>query len=269
MKPVKYFLLARGIRLFLQFGFLFSLIAFMVNLSIAVFDTKSYIQGFDYTIGDSFPGYRLKSNMSINIPDTINYYETGEQQINSSFPEPEGDPIRRFNRGKLSEKVINKIVSYEDETTKISNFIRLDGDVYIEALSKNKSINFFWGFVEEMNILLVVLFFLILIKLVNRYMDGEIFMPRTFKLVSILGLLLIIGELLQFVVGFVNMTILQHPQLHTFFTAAQKSLNIVSLNFDFTSATNFSNIGIGIFIILLSQVLKEAILVKQENELTI
>ncbi len=94
-------------------------------------------------------------------------------------------------------------------------------------------------------------------------------MQRTFRLVSFLGILIIAGEVLKLVVGFANMFMLQHPQLRTVSILNEKNFNLVNVSFQFTNVASNFNIAVGIFVILLSQVLKEAIMVKQESELTI
>ena len=168
-----------------------------------------------------------------------------------------------------SEQGVNRFSNREDPKVKISNNIIVDGKVFVRAISKNKNQNLFWAVIEMVNIVFYGVVFLILIKLVSRYMDGAIFMPRTFKLVSFFGLLLILTEIFEFVVGHINTHMVQHPHLETISTVNNKVYDFMRMELHFSNAFSISNVGIGIFILLLSQVLKEAVLVKQENELTI
>jgi hypothetical protein len=81
--------------------------------------------------------------------------------------------------------------------------------------------------------------------------------------------LLIFTELITLIVGFINLKIIGYTQMDTLAVIKQTTYDTLTLRLDFLSTVNFSNVGIGILIILLSQVIKEAVLVKQENELTI
>ncbi|RZL36571.1 MAG: DUF2975 domain-containing protein, partial [Pedobacter sp.] len=137
-----------------------------------------------------------------------------------------------------------------------------------KAHSKHKIHNIFWSIVGQVKSLISVLFLLVLTKLTNRYMDGEILLPRSFKLFSFLGLILILKEVFTFVVGFVNMLIMQHPNFHI--TQIPNGLKYdLNTSLSFTNTGSLSNFGIGLLIILLAQVLKQAIFIKQEQDLTI
>lgn len=269
MKPVKYLLLAKGLRLFLYLGFTIGIIAFVLNFSINVFNLKSYIETSDAVWGQPFAGYKIPAKMNVSMADTINNYK--DTFINIYSDGPIDTTLRKLisTKGKFEEQITNQIISYQDTTTKISKNIYVDGNVTVKVLSKSSAKNFFWGSVELLNIAFAVIICLILIKLVNRYIKGEIFRLRTFKLVSILGVLFIVSQVLQMIIGFINMFLLQHPQLQSVSSLKPQRNNIVNLTFQFTGTESYSIIGIGIFLILLSQVLKDAILVKQENELTI
>lgn len=269
MKPVKYLRVAKGIRFFLILGVSVLTLLFFFNLYLTVFSAKPYVElEGGGRIGDEFPGYQVNARMSISIPDTISIYPSGLYNTYGSFSASSIAKVRNQNRGKLQDQIENKIISYQDKTVKISNNIHV-GDVVVEVLSKNKLQNLFWGSVQQLNLIFAFLYLVLLIKLTNRYIDRKIFMPRTFKLVSLLGILLITTEVLTGIVGLINMLMLQHPQLETLSTLTDKKFNFVDLSFQFTGLASYSNIAVGIFVILLAQILKEAIAVKQESELTI
>ncbi len=269
MKSIKYLLLAKSIRFFLYFGLIIAIISFAINFSINVFNTKSYLELEHGTLGQPFRGYNIPAQMSVGMADTINVYKDSFINIHSDMSND--TTLRKLivKQGKFEEQITNEIISYQDTSSKISKNIHIDGNVIVKVLSKNRLKNFFWGSVELINIIWAMLICFLLIKLVNRYVTAQIFEVRTFKIVSVLGVVLIVSQVIQMIIGLVNMFILQHPQLRTVSTLKQHNNNIVTLSFQFTGTASYSVIGIGIFIILLSQVLKEAILVKKENELTI
>lgn len=270
MKRVRYYFVARMIKFFLLLAVMFIIVVTTFNLYLSVFKDKPYIK-FDNgaILGDATLGYHLNARMHVDIPDTVNVYGNGFRNIYSSFPDDVEGKASDLKRGKPLDQIENKITNHEDTTVKISNTIVVTGNVMVKVWSENKLQNLYWACMEQLNAVLIVVFILILIKLTNRYLTNEIFMPRTFKLVSFLGILMIVSELLKVVAGMINMFMLQHPRLHMSSILHQKTLNFVNLSIDFTGVASYSNIIIGGFIILLSQVLKEAVLAKQENELTI
>lgn len=71
------------------------------------------------------------------------------------------------------------------------------------------------------------------------------------------------------VVGITNMVIMQHPNFHSTSLLTDKNSTFINVSLDFSGTASFTNICIGALIILLAQVLKQAILLKQEQELTI
>ncbi|WP_182921133.1 DUF2975 domain-containing protein [Pedobacter planticolens] len=264
MKPVKYFLLARTIKILLQFLFLLGSLSLILNLYIELFLPKSYVEVGGWTYGYKDQGYQIKGVMSLSIPDTLTYYSSGGGQANTHNYNG-----RNLGADSVKDKIVNIIKSSENECIKITNDINSQENMTVRAISKNKIYNFFWAVTEKLDLVFYLFFIIILIKLTNRYMDREIFMIRSFKLVSSLGILLILSEILTLAIGYINGIIMQHPKLHTYSLIEKKGYNFLDLSFDFFSTVSITNIGIGILIILLSQVLKEAILVKQENELTI
>jgi hypothetical protein len=264
MKQVKYFLLARTIKRLLQLLFLLGSLSLILQLYIGLFHSKSYIEVSGWTFGYRNQGYQIKGVMNLSIPDTITYYKNGENRIYNRSKYHEN-----IRADSVKDKIVNVIKSSENSGIKITNDINSQENITVRAISKNKMYNFFWAVTEKLDLIFYLFFIIILIKLTNRYMDREIFMVRSFKLVSLLGQLLILSEILTLAIGYTNGIMMQHPTLHTYSQIENKGYNFLDLELDFFNTVSLTNIGIGILIILLSQVLKEAILVKQENELTI
>ncbi|MEE1944713.1 DUF2975 domain-containing protein [Pedobacter sp. KR3-3] len=267
MKTVKYFLLARFIRLFLQFGFLFAVLAIVLSILIRVFGLKPYIKGDDWSFGDAREGYALPAGLSMNIPDTIVYYNNGEHRVYK-------DDLLPFKyeltaKDTISEKIINRFEVFDTKGIEVSSRLYVPSSVSVVVKSNNWKHNLFWAISSQVHYIVTALFFLVLIKLTNRYMDNEIFEQRSFKLVASLGWLLIGNEVFNFVVSMVNGSILQHPSLHSASLMHSKAYSYLDINLDFFNGFSFTNIGLGILIILLAEVLRIAIFAKQENQLTI
>lgn len=268
MKTVKYFLLARFIRLFLQFGFLFAVSAIVLSILVRVFGLKPYIKGEGWSFGDSREGYTLPAGLSMSIPDTVIYYSNnGEQRVYKDDLLPFKHELSA--KDTVSEKIINRFEVYDTKGIEISNSLYVPSSVSVVVKSNNWKHNLFWAISSQVHYIVTALFFLVLIKLTNRYMDNEIFEQRSFKLVASLGWLLIGSEVFNFVVSIINGSILQHPSLHSASLMHDKTYRHFDVDLDFFNGFSFTNIGLGILIILLAEVLRIAIFAKQENQLTI
>lgn len=263
-KRVKYFNLAKAIKTFLYLGIFLMSLNIICSLIVDIFNTKSYTKFAGWTIGYTTKGNFVNARLSFNPADTTLFYKNGVSNIYIG----EDESINPPKSNNVLDKVVSQFISHENGDIKISNNIFMSDNVKVRVFSKNKKHNIFWAITSQLNSLLIVLSSLVLVKLTKRYMDGEILMPRSFKLFSFLGLLLIIKEVFMFTIGIVNMLIMQHPNFYTtsMLTSIKYDLNI---SLDFTHTESLSNIGIGILIILLAQVLKQAILLKQEQDLTI
>lgn len=268
MKTIKYLPLARAIKAVLQLGIVYAGIMTLINLTIAVFDLNPYVNIWGGTLELENPkdGYKLGANINLRIPDTLIHYQDGDRHVDKNEPL---DIKSQHEQRIVKEKMVNQIRVYEDNGIDISNDILIPGTATVKVNSKNWGYNLFWGISSQLNLLFGILLSLILIKLTNRYMDQEIFEKRTFKLIGVLGWLFIIKEIFNFVISFINGKILEHPQLHSFSALGAKAYSYLTLDLDFYKAFSLGNVGVGILIIILAEVFKDAILAKKENEMTI
>lgn len=265
MKRVKYFSLARILKAFLQLGVLFLTLYFCCSLFIDIFNTKSFIHIGGGTLGYTMPGNQVNARLIFNAADTVIHYNNGEDNI--YIGDELDSELPRLD--SIKDKVVNEFISNENTDVKIYNSISVPENVQVRIVSKNRLHNIFWAISSQIYVVFSILFLLVLVKLTNRYLDGIILLPRSFKLFSFLGLLMIIKEFFMFIVGVINMLIMQHPSFHSKSLITNNNLTFTNVSLDFFNTASLSNIGLGILIILLAQVLKEAILIKQEQDLTI
>lgn len=269
MKPVKYLPLARLIKLFLQLGIIFIGIFTVINLIIGLFNLKSYVDIAGGTLMFENPadGYKLHANISLQIPDTMVYVQNGEEYIYKNEPLTLKD--KPTEKRIVKEKIVNQILSSEDKDIEISNQISIPNTVIVKVKSKNWLYNLFWNISAQLDPLFAVLLLVVLVKLVNRYTGQKIFENRSFKLIAFFGWSLIVKQIFNFVISFVNGILIEHPQLHSFSAIEDKAYHYLKLSLDFYKAFSFTNVGIGILIVLLAEVFRVAILAKKENEMTI
>lgn len=269
MKPIKYLRLSKVIKLFLQLGIIFMSIFVVINLIIGLFNLKPYVNIGDGSLMFENPadGYRLHANINMHIPDTLVQYQNGEERIYKN--EPLAFKYKSTDKRIVKEKIVNQILSSEDEDIEISNQISIPDTITVKVKSKNWMYNVFWNISAQLDQLFTILIFVVLIKLVNRYTDQKIFENRSFKLISFMGWLLIIWEIFNFVISFINGRIIEHPQLQSFSAIDAKAYNYFTFGLNFYNAFSLINVGIGILIVLLAEVFRVAILAKKENEMTI
>lgn len=265
MIKVKYFFWARAIKACLQLGLFLVAINIISSIYIDVFNTRSYVNFAGGWFGYKTKGYFIDAKLHFSPADTVLIYENGMNNINI------GDEVNKKHNGlvKLKETIVNGFRSSVGDDITIYNSVVSNENVQVRVFSKNIIHNIFWAVTNQLKSIITILFLLILTKLTNRYMDNEILLPRSFKLFSSLGWLLITKEILMFVVGFINMKLLQHPNFYTTSSLNGITNQALNITLNFTNTASLTNIGIGILIILLAQVLKQAIVMKQEQDLTI
>lgn len=269
MKQVKYFLLARFVRVFLQFGFLSAAIGLLVNLSLCIFSDRNHVEIGGFIFGEYNGGYPIRASLRLNIPDSVKIYENGTHRYyDSRF----GDD-NELDTAKLLSKTTNVFNTLGTASSiSVSNRISIPNDVFVNVKSPNRFDRFLFAIQSNLNLIFYAWICLILVKLTNRYMDGNIFEIRSFRLISSMGVLLICKELLMLIAAIVNMAIISDAHLISTLTKDGRTEQLpdnINISVNFFGSINFTSIGIGIMIVLLSQVIKEAIIAKTENELTI
>jgi hypothetical protein len=268
---MKYKILARVIRAFLLLGIVGCFISTILNIGNEFFNMPRYIKIGRYTIGDTRPGYLLSMSLQLSIPDTAIIYKTagGGGEITSSADMLAG-PTFAYDPKAVTQKVIHRLRDYEKTSpVKISNHLTLMNGVQVSVDSSNKAHRLFWCFYTQLKFFFWVLIFYFLIKLINAYLKGNFLTSRNFRFISYIGMLLIVNEVFEFVCLFINAKIIPGIHLEKETLVGPNVKDFINVNLNFGNSVSYSNIGIGIMVILLSKIIKEAVLIKQENDLTI
>ena len=270
---MKYNILARIIRALLILVICLISFTCVMDLGAYLFNAKRYISTpGGGALGDTGgPGTYLQIGMSVSIPDTSIWYKSGSFETRSRYPDYDKFDIDKLNDSVITKKVANTLVvlDKENEIT-VDNDLRMTGPVLLKFHSKNKINNAFWFFYAQIRIYAVILLLVLLIKLVNIYLKGDFLCKRSFKLISLIGILLISVEVFELVCIFINAHIIPAVRLETKgLIGGFSNRGGVDLHFNFGGSVSFFNIGVGILIIILSKVINDAVLIKQENDLTI
>ena len=271
---MKYNILAKIIRALLMLFICLISFTCVMDLGSYLFNTKRYVSmPGGGALGDTGgPGTYLPIGMSVSIPDTSIWYKNGNFETRSKVRFPGYD---KFNGDRLYDSLITKkvtntlvVLDKENEIT-VDNDLRVSGPVFLKFHSKNKVDNAFWFFYSQFRMYALILILISLIKLINIYLAGDFLNKRSFKLISLIGILLVSAELFELICLCINGNIIPAVNLFTKGYGDALSSGGAKLEFHFGGSIDFSNVGIGIMIIILSKIIKDAVLIKQENDLTI
>jgi len=258
---------------FLILGIILMVFTTFLQVGSNLFGYKSYIKiSNSGTIGDYEKGYLLPMSLSLSIPDTVTEYKkTGNVTSTVSvFNDLEKTSFEKPHDSLIERRVVNKLKVWGDQSpVKISNRIVFNGNVMIKVNSKEKSDTFFWGLYYFIQLSFYVVIFVMLIKLINNYLNNNFLNTGSFNLISWLGILFLIQEILNFSFIYAFSIIIPAVSLDTQALIGQYYSNGVRMSLNFGGPIDFSKIFIGLIIIILSKVIKDAVLIKQENDLTI
>ena len=271
MKKVRYYWAARILRSLLLISFIFSAITLVVNVSSDLFKFKPYVRYGNLTFGSTQQGHKLKAILRLNIPDTVINYKDGQESIFKELEHfsPSNKQREERKRREITDITVNNITAFENEEVTVFNPLLIQEPIDLYVSSTNKKYSFFFSLAAQLDLLFTIFFFLLLVKLLKRYMEYEMFEQRTFKLIAGFGWLIILKEILAFVFGYINSNIMGVRFLQSIDMSSKKRYNFINLSLDFYNVYSFYKIGVGLLIILIAYVIKEAIAAKKENELTI
>lgn len=270
---MRYKIFARIVRAFLMLGILLIVFTAFLQVGSNVFGYKSYLRLGNGTIGDFEKGYLLPMRLSLSIPDTVTTYK-GPGNSRSTFNVfnnfDRTSNFKKPNDSLIERRVINKLKVWDGQSpVKISNRMVLNSEVMIKANSREKSHIFFWSLYHFVQFSFYIVVFVLLIKLTNSYLKHNFLNARNFNLISWLGILFIVHEILKLAFIYIFSKIIPVVTLDTAASIGQYFPNGINLSLNFGNPIDFSKIIIGIMIIILSKIIKDAVLIKQENDLTI
>jgi hypothetical protein len=268
---MKYKILARIVRAFLLFGIIILSISIVQNIYGEIFSKKKYWQVGDAFLGDTTPGFPMYMGLEISVPDTIIKFEGSKpsstiKRFNNSIFQN----LEHYDPAEVTSKTIQKLVTIESKyPISVSNKIRLNDAVQINVDTEHLAYRIFWTVYAQFKKLSTIFILIFIFTLINIYLKGDFLNKRSFKLISYIGLLLVFVEVFEFIYVFINGTIIPNIHLETEGIRHEFLGNNVELSLNFGNSVSYSNIGIGIMVIILSKIIKDAVLIKQENDLTI
>jgi hypothetical protein len=262
---IKYLLLAKILRRILQLALVIIIVRALVGafFFIVPLNKDTVIQNY----------YPVKLNAKIFIPDSVQTYQSDRGTIayfaytNNTISSK--DVYKADSQYKTKDLIRNKlkvIQNGKNSITTLSNHISAK-EVTLMLHSENAVYNFLWSMNHQLEYLIYISFLVILIILLGAYIKGEFIHHRSFRLISLFGMFLIFKEVIGLFCSYINSQIISSIRLFSTINGSYyKDIDISFFSIDFI---NFSNIFIGIMVILLSEIIRNAVIFKQENDLTI
>jgi hypothetical protein len=270
---MKYKILARIIKAFLMLLLVFFSFTIILQVGSNIFNFPSYIKiPGSGQFGDKEKGYLVPMYFRTSIPDTVVQYKNGKTVENLRiFKDADQIFYKKYHDSTVVNKFVNKLVNGPaDYKVDISNNIRLNGYALLKVNSNHSTYTFLWALFAFIRGVFIFTLFIILIKLINIYLKGDFLIIRSFRLITWFGLVLVLREVIEIAYVYTAGAIVNNVNLNTKSLIGNHFINNVELSFNSGGpVVDFTNVGIGIIIVLLSKVIKEAVLIKQENDLTI
>lgn len=285
MKQINYKVWANIVRLFLFVGIFFQLLASSLSIIKDVFnlETDFSFERFEYGYRNYKKGYPVKTTMYLEIPDTVIRYEKGT--IEPVFGRGMAYDWYRKQTANRLDTIINKIkpqnkylVSEKElkemgplaETDSTGNRIAVLQPVSIRVKTNDTFHRWFYIAYDQLDKLFMVLIFIWLIKLINSYLKGTFLNPRSFDLITRIGYSFIWMNIICGVFRMIN----THVQPEFDLISSSKTTGHLVNNLKLTLVPNHLNMDItyiliGVSILILSDIIKNAIFIKKEQDLTI
>ncbi|TCD10604.1 DUF2975 domain-containing protein [Pedobacter frigidisoli] len=269
---MKYKLLARIIKALLILGLILFGLTIILQIGSNIFNFPSYIRINGGRFGDKEKGYLLPMYFHTSLPDTVIQYKNGKTVGNVRiYKDADHKLYEKYQDSDVVNKFVNKLQNGPaDHSVEILNSISFMGYALLKVNSDHKTYTFLWAFFALIRGFLIFILLIILISLINIYLAGDFLIVRSFRLITWFGVVLILRELTEIIYVYTAGTIVNNVNLNTRSLVGNQIINNIEMSFNSGgSMVDLSNVGIGIIIILLSKVIMEAVLIKQENDLTI
>ena len=270
---MKYRILARIIKAFLMLLLILFSFSIILQVGSNIFNFPSYIKiPGSGQFGDKEKGYLVPMYFRTSIPDTVVRYKNGKTiEDLRIFKVADQTSYKKYHDSTVINKFVNKLVNGPaDYNVDISNNITVNGYALLKVNSNQSTYTFLWALFALVRGVFIFTLFVILIKLINVYLKGNFLVVRSFRLITWLGILFVLREVIEIIYVYTAGAIVNNVSLNTKSLIGNQVIDNVEMSFNSGGSTvSFSNVGVGIIIIILSKVIKDAVLIKQENDLTI
>ncbi len=284
MKQVNYRIWAHIIRCFLFAGICFQLLGFGVSLAKDIFKLKTdfSLGTVDYGYRDYSRGYPVKTSMELTIPKTVVNYRNGTMHHDVKRKSGREYNWHENNTENIKDTLLNQIkpeFKYtldENELQELgavadsaSNRILISEPVTIHVKPKDASHRWFYIVYGHLDNFFMVIIFIWLIKLINSYLKERFLTQRSFVLIKKIGYSFIRMNVISFIFMLNYSRLLPDFNLVSSAKTTGLLINTIGLHLRPSLRFDINYILIGVSILIISDIIKNAIFIKREQDLTI
>jgi len=278
MAKVNYIIWPKIIKFLLVVGICITSIGFALSLIGQFTNVDFSVQGFDYGYRNYKNGYPVKANMYVDIPNTVISYKKGTMtydfkygyrwasKSNAEVKDIIVNLIKPNKKYHLSDSALKKEGIKVDS---ISNFISIPNKVDIRVKTENAFHKSFYILYSQLNNIFIIIISLWLIMLINDYETGNFLKERSFKLISRIGNTFIWMNVVTFIFDTACVYILPDFNLTSISKISGNLNNQVGLHLATHIKFDLTYLIFGISILILADIIKNAVLIKKEQDLTI
>lgn len=265
MGKVNYRNWAYVIRFFLCLYVATTLIGFVLSIIGLYTKTDFNIQRIDYGYRNYKKGYPVKTDVYFDIPHTVFLNENGTLTYN----ERNGQHLW-IRKGLVNDTIINQFKNINNANSdQMANFVGVPDQVSVNVTTSNTFHQWFYIVYDHLPRLFYALICLWAILLINNYLRQDFFKPKTYKIITKLGVSFISMNVLMFIFQQMNLHILPDFYFQSVSKNTGALINSLQVNVVTRNRIDASFMLIGVIILIWSEIIKNAVLIKKEQDLTI
>jgi len=219
----------------------------------------------DYGYRDHKRGYIVKTNAYFDIPDTVLVRQTGTLKY-----EKRNWQQSWINEGVVKDTIINHFRNFDiTNSDQIINFIGAPDQVNVSVNTDNNFHRWFYIIYDRLPRLFFILVSFWIIILINNYLKADFFKPSSYKLITKIGMSFIFMNVIMFIFLQFSLHILPDFNLNSVSKGSGLVVNHLQIKINTTNKIDPSYLLIGLMILIFSEIIKNAIQIKKDQDLTI
>jgi len=283
MKNTNYKIWAKIIRFLLAFGICVQFLGFTLSIVKEAFNLKTDFTfgNFDYGYRNYKAGYPVKTNLSVQIPDTVIVYQNGTMEKVSG----RGMAYDWYtkNTATRTDTIINQIkprniYSLAESEIKANGIPALDSVTYSNHISATTEIRVLtdklshkvrYVIYDKLDEIFWILISIWIIMLIGNYLKGDFLRLQSFKLMKKIGYSFIYMYVINTLFRFIMVPLIPYFDFTSTSTISGNYLNTLKLALHANNYIDVHYLIIGVGIWIASDIIKNAVLIKKEQDLTI
>ena len=240
-------------------------LGFILTIVGEITKTDFTIPRVDYGYRNHERGYIVKTDVYFDIPDTVLVRQTGTLKY-----EKRNWQQSWINEGIVKDTIINHFRNFDTSNSdQIINFIGAPDQVNVSVNTKNNFHKWFYIIYDQLPRLFFTLVSFWIILLINSYLKADFFKPSSYRLITKIGMSFIFMNVIMFILLQFSFHILPDFNLNSVSKSSGLVVNHLQLEITTRNRIDPSYLLIGLMILIFSEIIKNAIQIKKDQDLTI